>query len=136
MERRLTCINCPLGCALHVIIDGSVIQVSGNSCPRGEIYGKSEVSHPVRMITTTLPVLNGKQAMVSCKSSEPIDKEKIFEVMRALKSVVVEAPVHIGEVLLENAAQTNVNIIATKNVEKAEKKMSFDIKTNTEEFLK
>lgn len=88
------------------------------------------------MITTTLPVLNGKQAMVSCKSSEPIDKEKIFEVMRALKSVVVEAPVHIGEVLLENAAQTNVNIIATKNVEKAEKKMSFDIKTNTEEFLK
>lgn len=121
MEQQLTCINCPLGCTLYVKVEGSMIEVSGNSCPRGEIYGKSEVVRPVRMITTTLQVLNGKQAMVSCKTSEPVDKEKIFDVMKALKHRVIEAPVRIGDVLLENVADTHANIIATKTVKRIKK---------------
>ena len=31
-ERNLTCIGCPLGCALKVTIDGDNVTVTGNTC--------------------------------------------------------------------------------------------------------
>ena len=43
-ERKLTCIGCPMGCQLQVIIkDGIVEKVTGNTCKRGADYGKKEV---------------------------------------------------------------------------------------------
>ena len=56
--------------------------------------------------------------MVSVKTKEDIPKGKIFECVRALKGVEIEAPVHIGDVVVQNAAGTGVDIVATKNVEK------------------
>ena len=46
--RELTCISCPLGCPLKVETDenGAVLQVTGNTCKRGEVYGKKEVTAP------------------------------------------------------------------------------------------
>ena len=38
-ERKLTCIGCPMGCQLQVIIkDGIVEKVTGNTCKRGADY--------------------------------------------------------------------------------------------------
>ena len=53
---------------------------------------------------------------MSCKTRSDIPKEKIFDVVRALKSVVVPAPVHIGQILLPDAAGTGVDVVATKDV--------------------
>ena len=55
--------------------------------------------------------------MVSVKTKEDIPKGKIFECIKALKNIVVPAPVHIGDVILENVAGTGVSIVATKNVD-------------------
>ena len=39
MERKLTCIICPIGCELYVnVADNENISVSGNTCPRGKKY--------------------------------------------------------------------------------------------------
>ena len=38
-ERNLTCIGCPLGCALKVTIDAENVTVTGNTCKRGADYG-------------------------------------------------------------------------------------------------
>ena len=46
-------------------------------------------------------------------------KGKIFECVKALKSVEILAPVHIGDVLVKDVAGTGVDIVATKNVESA-----------------
>ena len=54
--------------------------------------------------------------MVYCNTSATVDIYKIFVVIEALKSVVAIAPVHIGDILLENAADSGVNVIATKEV--------------------
>ena len=54
--------------------------------------------------------------MVSVKTKEDIPKGKIFECVQALKGVSVQAPVHIGDVILEDVAGTGVPIVATKNV--------------------
>ena len=55
--------------------------------------------------------------MVSIKTKEDIPKDKIFECVRALKGIQVPAPVHIGDIILKNVADTGVDIVATKNVE-------------------
>ncbi len=115
--RELICINCPMGCNLTVTIEnGQAVSVTGNTCPRGAKYGISEVTRPVRMVTSIVPVQDGVIPMVSCKTATPVDKNKMFDVIEALEDVVAIAPVHIGDVLLENAADSGVNVIATKEV--------------------
>lgn len=115
----MTCINCPVGCSLKVEMDGeNVICVSGNTCRRGEIYARKEVTNPTRIVTSTVKVVNGTSGTVSVKTKEDIPKEKIFVCVQALRGIEVQAPVHIGDVILENVAGTGVDIVATRNVEK------------------
>lgn len=117
-ERRLICIGCPMGCPLVVTMDGGeVVSVTGNTCKRGEIYGRKEVTNPTRIVTSTVRVSGGSIDMVSVKTKEDIPKGKIFDCVKALKNVEVEAPVHIGDVILKDVAGTGVDVVATKNVE-------------------
>ena len=120
MEKKsLICIGCPMGGALSVTLEnGEVTEVTGNTCKRGDIYARKEVTNPTRIVTSTVKVSGGALAMVSVKTKTDIPKGKIFDCVRALKTVCVKAPVHIGDVILENVADTGVDIIATKNVEK------------------
>lgn len=116
-ERKLTCIGCPMGCPLTVTMEaGEVISVTGNTCKRGDIYARKEVTNPTRIVTSTVRVTGGDADMVSVKTKEDIPKGKIFECVKALKTVEVPAPVHIGDVLLKDVAGTGVDIVATKNV--------------------
>ncbi|MBR3235256.1 MAG: DUF1667 domain-containing protein [Atopobiaceae bacterium] len=115
--RELICINCPMGCPLKVTLeDGVVLSVEGNTCPRGETYGKKEVTNPTRIVTTTVPVDgSATERMVSVKTATDIPKGKIFDVVRELKDVRAQAPIAIGDVVLANVAGTGVDVIATKN---------------------
>ncbi len=116
--RNLTCIGCPMGCPLTVKLeDTEVISIEGNSCKRGAVYGKKEVTNPTRIVTTTVRVSGGTEPVVSVKTKEDIPKDKIFACVRAMKEITVPAPVHIGDVILRDVAHTGVDIIATKNVE-------------------
>ena len=119
MERReLICIGCPLGCSLTVSMEGAeVVSVTGNTCKRGDVYARKEVTNPTRIVTSTVRVTGGSEAMVSVKTKEDIPKGKIFECVKALKSVEVPAPVHIGDILVKDVVGTGVDIVATKNVE-------------------
>ncbi|MGF0034073.1 DUF1667 domain-containing protein [Bariatricus sp. SGI.154] len=116
-ERNLICINCPMGCALAVTMNGTeVVKVSGNTCKRGDIYARKEVTNPTRIVTSTIRVTGGDESMVSVKTKEDIPKGKIMDCVKALKEVTLNAPVCIGEVILENVADTGTDIVATKNV--------------------
>ena len=115
-KRELICIGCPMGCPLTVEMNGTeVVSVTGNTCPRGDTYARKEVTNPTRIVTSTVKVEGGKVDMVSVKTKEDIPKGKIFECVKALKGITVEAPVHIGDVILKDVAGTGVDIIATKN---------------------
>lgn len=115
--KEMICICCPMGCSLTVDdSDLNNVKVSGNTCPRGEKYGKEEVVCPKRMVTSVVRVKDGDVAMVSVKTKEAIEKSKIFDALDALKGVVVKAPVSIGDTVVENVAGTGVDFIATKNV--------------------
>ena len=114
--RELICINCPLGCPLTVTLeDGEVVSVSGNTCPRGEAYGRKEVTNPRRVVTSSVPVVgSAHERMVSVKTASDVPKDKIFEVVRALVDVRATAPIEIGDVIVADVAGTGVDVIATK----------------------
>lgn len=117
--KELTCIGCPLGCALTVTMnDNKVISVNGNTCPRGDAYARKEVTNPTRIVTSTVRVEGGVSPMVNVKTASDIPKSKIFECAAALKDVVAVAPVKIGDVLLADVAGTGVDIVAAKNIAK------------------
>lgn len=114
--RELICIGCPLGCPLTVRIDGENVEVSGNTCKRGDDYARKEVLSPTRIVTSSVHIKNGELEMVSVKTKEDIPKGKIFEIMEEIRRTTVEAPISIGDVVIENCAGTGVPVIATKNV--------------------
>lgn len=116
-NRELICIGCPMGCMMTVTMeDGQVTAVAGNTCKRGDDYARKEVTNPTRIVTSSVCVIGGILPVVSVKTKEDIPKGKIPEVMKSLKAVTVKAPVNIGDVMLENAAGTGVDIIATKQI--------------------
>ena len=118
-KRELICIGCPLGCMLTVEMNGTeVVNVTGNTCPRGKAYAENEVTNPMRIVTSTVRVSGGDRVSVSCKTKSDIPKRKIFDVIRALKEVVIEAPVNIGDILVKNVAETGVAVVATSNAYK------------------
>lgn len=118
--RELICINCPLGCGLTVTLkDGDVVKVEGNTCPKGEVYGKKEVTDPTRIVTSTVRVSGGVLPVVSVKTASDIPKEKIMDCANALKNVKIQAPVSIGDVVVEDVCGTEVSVIATKNISAA-----------------
>lgn len=118
MERKeLICIGCPLGCNLTVEMDGGqVVSVNGNTCKRGDDYARKELTDPRRIVTSTVPVAGGNLPVVSVKTGPDIPKGKIRECLCALKGVTLTAPVQIGDVIVENVADTGVDVIATKSI--------------------
>lgn len=117
---ELTCISCPLGCPLKVETDssGKVLKVTGNTCKRGEEYGKKEVTNPTRTVTSTVRLLGGTAPVVSVRTQTDIPKEKIFQCMEEIRKAAAAAPVRIGDVILENVAGTGVSVVATTNAER------------------
>ena len=112
--RELICIGCPMGCRMTVELDGGeVISVSGYTCPRGKTYAEKEVTNPTRIVTSTVKVTGGLKERVSCKTAADIPKAKIADVMAEINAACVKAPVRIGDVLIENVADTGVDIVAT-----------------------
>lgn len=115
MKRNLTCIICPKGCSLCAEINGEQITVTGNTCPKGEEYAINECLHPMRTVTATVRVANRYNTMVSVKTKEPVPKESMMDVMAALRKISVDAPVSIGDTVIEDIFGTSVLI--TKAVE-------------------
>lgn len=118
--KTLTCICCPLGCTLEAQMDGNnVISVQGNSCPRGAKYAKTELTTPMRTLTSTVRLINSASGAVAApvRTAGEIPKAKMAECMRQLSRVNVAAPVKLGDIVLHNAADTGVDIIITRSMD-------------------
>ena len=111
--KEFTCIVCPRGCRLQ--IDDNLV-VTGNSCPRGEVYAKEEVSNPKRNITSSVRVKNREFTLCSVRTSQAIPKDMMFEIMEEINKVEIEAPTHIGDIVIQNVLNTGSDIIITKNI--------------------
>ncbi len=114
MKREITCIVCPRGCRMTADIQGETVTVTGNFCPRGEKHAMDEILHPVRSLTSIVRVTNRKDTMVSVKSEAPVPKGEMFAIMEKIRAASVEAPVAIGDVIIDDVCGTR--IVATKEI--------------------
>ena len=119
MENNITCIVCPLGCRMKVTkcSDGGYT-VEGNTCKRGEKYGVEELTCPKRVVTTTVRIEEGILNLLPVKTKDSIPKELIFDLMELLDSVRMQAPVKVGDIVVKNALNTGVDIVAARNMER------------------
>ncbi len=115
--KELICVSCPIGCAVTVTLDenNEVVSVTGNTCKRGDSYARQECTHPERMLTSTVKVTGSRLPVVPVKSAKPVPKELLLDCMQEINRVIVQAPVHIGDVVLSNILNTGVDIVATNN---------------------
>ena len=119
MNMEMTCICCPIGCTLTVEGTANDLRVSGNSCPRGAEYARTEAVSPRRTVTGTVAVRGGEIPRLSVKTAGDIPKAMIFDCMRAMHAVELDAPVPMGAVILPDCAGTGVALVATKAVNRA-----------------
>ena len=115
MKRQITCIVCPRGCVMSAEVCGTQVTVSGNGCPRGVAHAESECLNPVRSLTSIVRVANRTDTMVSVKSATPVSKCKMFEIMEKIRGISVNAPIAMGDVILEDVCGTQ--IVATKAID-------------------
>ena len=114
MKKELTCIVCPIGCQLFVRMEeGKVVEVRGNTCPRGRSYAEAECVAPMRTLTTTVRCQGGK--LLPVKTDRPIPKEKLFAAMELANSACPPLPVSCGDVIIEDVF--GAALVATGNLE-------------------
>lgn len=114
---KLTCIMCPVGCLLEAELEEGKLALKGNGCKRGVIYAQNELSDPRRMVTSAVAVKGGVLPLVPVKTQKPVPKALINEVLLQIKTAQTKAPVRIGQVLVENVAQTGIDVVATRNID-------------------
>ena len=114
MERRLTCIVCPLGCEITVCLngDGIIESIDGYTCKRGKAYAETECTDPRRTVTST--VKTDKGIPVSVKTETPIPKDKIDACMAVINRTRVTLPVRIGDVVIEDLFGSR--LVVTQNM--------------------
>jgi len=119
MEREFVCIICPNGCRVKVEYEGiNIKNIKGDECPKGKDYVKNEITNPLRVFTGSVLIENGNFSLVSVKTSVPIPKKylkKIGEITRYLK---VKAPIKIGQVVASNLLNEDIDLVATRKIEK------------------
>ena len=111
--KELICIVCHKGCHLKVDEEKD-FAVTGNGCPSVAEYGKIELTHPTRVVTSTVRCVGGTHPRCPVKTDGAIPKGLIREAMGLLEAVTLTAPVALGQVAVANVCGTGVNFVTTR----------------------
>ena len=122
---QFNCTTCPSECLLTVEVErdvnGSVAaihSVTGNRCPRGDKFAHQELTCPMRVLTTTVAVSGGDEALLPVRTAEAIPLALHAQAMDLIRGVVVDAPIRMGEVVLPNLLNTGIDLIASMDIDR------------------
>lgn len=123
---KFNCTTCPSECLLTVEVerdaDGTVVEVhsvTGNRCPRGDKFAHQELTCPMRVLTTTVAVSGGDEALLPVRTAEAIPLALHAQAMALIRGLVVNAPIHMGDVILPNLLDTNIDLVASMDINQA-----------------
>lgn len=123
---QFNCTTCPSECLLTVEVergaDGAVVvvrSVTGNSCPRGDTFAHQELTCPMRVLTTTVAVSGGDEVLLPVRTAEGIPLALHAQAMDLIRGLVVEAPIRMGDVVLEDLLNTGIDLIASMDIDPA-----------------
>ena len=121
---QFNCTTCPSECLLTVEVErdsnGAVATVrsaTGNSCPRGYKLAHQELTCPMRVLTTTVAVSSGDEALLPVRTAEAIPLALHAQAMDLIRGVVVEAPIRMGDIVLPNLLNTGIDLIASMDID-------------------
>ena len=112
--KEMICITCPKGC--HLQIDEQTLEVRGNGCPRGVVYAQNELTDPKRTVTSTVAISGSFLARCPVRTSAPIPKGKMKELVALLKGCRLTSPVKTGDVVLQNVFDSGADVIVTRDM--------------------
>lgn len=122
---QFNCTTCPSECLLTVEVEretngsiAAVHSVTGNSCPRGDKFAHQELTCPMRVLTTTVAVSGGDEALLPVRTAEAIPLELHAQAMALIRGLVVNAPIRMGDVILPNLLGTNINLVASMDIDR------------------
>ena len=114
-QREFICVICPVGCTIEAIVEGNeLVGISGQACKRGVVFVQEELTAPRRVLTTTVRVRGGALPLVPVRSSEPLPKELLVQVVEALRQVSLEAPVSEHQIVIGNVLDTGVDVVTSR----------------------
>lgn len=123
---QFNCTTCPSECLLTVEVErdsngtvATVRSVTGNSCPRGYKFAHQELTCPMRVLTTTVAVSGGDEALLPVRTAEAIPLALHAQAMDLIRDVVVKAPIRMGDVVLPNLLNTGIDLIASMDIDPA-----------------
>ena len=96
-----------------------VRSVTGNSCPRGDKFAHQELTCPMRVLTTTVALSDGGEALLPVRAAEAIPLALHAQAMDLIRGLVVDAPIRMGDVVLEDLLGTGVDLIASMDIDPA-----------------
>ena len=73
----------------------------------------------MRVLTTTVAVSGGDEALLPVRTAEAIPLALHAQAMDLIRGVVVEVPIRMGDVALENLLDTKINLIASMDIDPA-----------------
>lgn len=122
---QFNCTTCPSECLLTVEVerdaDGAVVEVrsvTGNSCPRGDKFAHQELTCPMRVLTTTVAVSGGDEALLPVRTAEAIPLALHAQAMNFIRGLVANAPIRIGDVVLEDLLGTSIDLVASMDIDR------------------
>lgn len=123
---QFNCTTCPSERLLTVEVerdeDGAVVEVrsvTGNNCPRGDKFAHQELTCPMRVLTTTVAVSGGDEALLPVRTSEAIPLTLHAQAMDLIRGLIVKAPIRMGDVVLPNLLNTGIDLITSMNIDRA-----------------
>lgn len=123
---QFNCTICPSECLLTVEVERdangavtAVRSVTGNRCPRGDKFAHQELTCPMRVLTTTVAVSGGNEALLPVRTAEAIPPALHAQAMALIRGLVVKAPIRMGDIVLENLLDTNINLISSMDIDPA-----------------
>ena len=123
MTKKITCIECPRGCALSVdTVNGKVVKVYGNECPKGKVYAVSEIEYPKRILTSTVPAEGSDLRRLPVKTNRPIPKADVKKAMVTIRNTRVKNTVRAGDVVIKDFLGLGVDLVATRDCFQSQKK--------------
>jgi len=122
--REFICVTCPVGCTIEAVIkEGTLVETRGEACRRGVAFVEEELTAPKRMLTTTVRVRGGELPLVPVRSTEPLPKGLVPDVVARLREVELSAPVGEHQVVLADVLGTGVDIVTSRALARADEEI-------------
>lgn len=115
------CLRCPRGCEVQTILDPDqkILSMTGNKCKLGIEYVEQEIRDPRRVLPTSVRVVGGVRPLVPVWTPEPIPKRLLLELSAYTRTIEVQAPVQVGDVIVDNWRGLGIKLVASGEVERA-----------------